>query len=255
MIESKGHVNPGDPEVRFRRFTIGLEDLVRHVWVVRWSIPADETRPQRVLAYPAGNIVLMPGHCRRYGPDPSVDVRELSGEGWAVGLLLRPAALPLLTSTPPDRLVASSETLAAPPGALDLDDEPALTESLATWLADTADRIDSSGRLLNDVCAEAENDASLTRVDQLAERFGLSTRTLERLVARGLGVSPKWLLDCRRLQEAATRLFAEPDIDLAGLAGELGYADQAHFTRHYRRVLGETPDATRRAGRAARRSH
>ncbi|OUZ12704.1 hypothetical protein BHE97_00365 [Aeromicrobium sp. PE09-221] len=90
---------------------------------------------------------------------------------------------------------------------------------------------------------------------ELAERFELSTRTLERLVSRGLGVSPKWLLDCWGLQEAATRLFREPDIDLAGLAADLGYADQAHFTRHYHRVLGERPDATRRAGRDPRSSH
>ncbi len=255
MIESKGHVNPGDPQVRFHRFAIGLDDLVRHVWVVRWSIPEGETRPQRVLSYPAGNIVIMAAQSRLYGLDPSVDIRELSGDGWAIGLLLRPAALPALTSTPPRQLVAGSEEIAPPAELPDADDAEALAAALRRWLEPAADRVPRAGRLLNAVCAEAEQDSSLTRVDDLAARFELSTRTLERLVSRGLGVSPKWLLDCRRLQEAATRLFAEPDIDLAGLAGELGYADQAHFGRQYRRVLGETPDATRRAGQQARHPH
>ena len=78
-----------------------------------------------------------------------------------------------------------------------------------------------------------------------AERAGIGVRSLERLVHDRLGVSPKWLIECRRLQWAATTLFAHPETDLSGLAAELGYADYPHFSRRYAEVLGETPQETR----------
>ena len=54
------------------------------------------------------------------------------------------------------------------------------------------------------------------------------------------------------MQDAATRLHADPDTDLSALAVELGFTDHAHFSRRYRSVIGETPGQTRAAGRAAR---
>jgi hypothetical protein len=57
---SQGHLNPGDPRVSFERFALGpeLDALVRHVWIVRWSVPEGEEATQRVLSYPAFNAVL-----------------------------------------------------------------------------------------------------------------------------------------------------------------------------------------------------
>ena len=79
----------------FDRFELGsgTAELVRHVWVVRWNIAPGEVRPQRVLSYPAFNAVIEPGHARLFGPDPRLDVQELRGQAWAVGVLFRPCAL------------------------------------------------------------------------------------------------------------------------------------------------------------------
>ncbi|MBE3001496.1 AraC family transcriptional regulator [Nocardiopsis sp. HNM0947] len=258
-MRSRGHLNPGDPEVRFDRFGIGADGLVRHVWVVRWSVPDGRTRPQRVLTYPAFNAVIMPGEAGLYGPDRRVSVRTLAGTSWAVGILLRPAAAPFLTDTPPERLVASHEPLVgAPLGAVlevmeraDGTDRAGLVEVLQNWLGPVAERVDERGCLVNEACRIAEERADLLRTAELADVLGLSERRLERLVKAYTGVTPKWLIECRRLQQAATTLFTRPDPDLATLADELGYADQAHFTRRYRAVLGETPAQTRRAGRVA----
>lgn len=102
--------------------------------------------------------------------------------------------------------------------------------------------------MIDEVCRIAESDASLTRVDALAARCGLSMKTLERLVHECIGMAPKWLIGCRRLQQAATRLYSGTAAELSPLAAEWGYADYAHFSRRYRSVLGETPEQTRRAG-------
>ena len=175
---------------------------------------------------------------------------------------MRPAAAPFLTDTPPDRLVGSHEPLqGAPVGAvLDVMERAGgrgsavragLRQVLDTWLAPAAERVDERGHLVNEACRIAEERADLLRTAELADALGLSERALERLVKAYTGVTPKWLIECRRLQQAATTLFTRPDSDLATLAGKLGYADQAHFTRRYGTVLGETPAQTRRAGRGA----
>jgi AraC-like DNA-binding protein len=53
-------------------------------------------------------------------------------------------------------------------------------------------------------------------------------------------LSPKWLIQRRRLQEASVRLRSDP-ASLADVAADLGYADQPHFTRDFRSVTGMTP--------------
>lgn len=257
MVESRGHLNPGDPEVRFDRFTLGadLDAVVRHVWVARWDVPPGQVRPQRVLTYPAANAVLGPVGATLHGPERMLSVRELSGRSWVVGVLLRPAASRLLTTTDPVRLVGRRERLAGAPHAQvaaatarGTDVEPLLR----AWLEPLTARVDDAGRLANEACRIAEEHADVLRVADLAGELGTTTRTLSRVVREHTGLTPKWLIECRRLQVAATTLHAEPATDLATLAAELGYADQAHFTHRYRRVVGETPDRTRRRARRAR---
>ncbi|WP_324277445.1 helix-turn-helix transcriptional regulator [Blastococcus brunescens] len=75
---------------------------------------------------------------------------------------------------------------------------------------------------------------------QVCEHVGLSERALQRLVNRRLGLTPKWLIQRRRLQEAAERLRGHP-ARLGDVAALLGYADQAHFTRDFAAVTAMTP--------------
>jgi len=51
----------------------------------------------------------------------------------------------------------------------------------------------------------------------------------------------------RRRMERAQGLMLSTDAPLSEIAFECGLADQAHFTRLFRRVVGETPAAWRRA--------
>lgn len=256
MVESMGHLNPGERDVHFERFSIGLDELVRHVWIVRWSIPAGEVRRQRVLTYPSCNAVFTPGAAMLTGPDPKLFVQELAGAGWVVGVLFRPAAGPLLTNTAMERLVESQEPLPDSPhdrlaDAMAAGPSSRVATVLRDWLAPTARRVDAVGRFVNDACRLVEEDETILRVSEAARRLHTTTRTLGRHVKHHTGVSPKWLIECRRLQSAAVTLHRAPDTGIAQLAARLGFADQAHFSRRYHDVLGESPDQTRRARRAA----
>jgi transcriptional regulator GlxA family with amidase domain len=84
-------------------------------------------------------------------------------------------------------------------------------------------------------------DRSLVRVDQVAALGSCSVRSLQRLFARYLGVSPKSVLARYRLQDAAAAIDAGQVEDLADLAVSMGWFDQAHFSRDFRAVVGLPP--------------
>lgn len=88
--------------------------------------------------------------------------------------------------------------------------------------------------------ARVEENSDVLRVAQLCEAFDLSERTLQRLVHRRLGLTPKWLIQRRRLQEAAERL-RHHSTTTGTVAALLGYAYQAHFIRDFSKVTSMTP--------------
>lgn len=258
MPESKGHLNPGSPGVALARFDVPSElgALVRHVWIARWDISPGEVSRQHILTYPAFNLVITGGGAVLHGPNPRLSVRELSGRSWAVGLLLRPAAGPLLSPITPAELVGGGWPLEGAPidevEAAMQDPEPIATlmPLLIRWLGATAARVTDKGLQVNKICRLAEADDEIVRVEELARRAGMSRRNLERLVMHHVGVTPKWLIECRRLQEAASTLYQNPNTDLTSLALSLHYVDYAHFSRRYEEILGETPAQTRARARA-----
>lgn len=260
-IASRGHLNPGAPGVVFDRFELGLPDLVRNIWVVRWNIDAPLT--QRVLNYPALNVVVEAGpqvdgphHTGLYGPQPHVTERTLTGVGWAAGVLFRPAATPLLTDLADIGLLGADIAFHDAPStriaAAMTGEGDDLSAVLREWLAPLAQRVDDAGRLATSAAVIAEERTDITTAAALADAVHASARTVERVVRRHTGFTPKQLIECRRMQNAATRLFTDPDTDLATLAADLGFTDHAHFSRRYRGIIGETPGRTRTAGREAR---
>lgn len=90
-------------------------------------------------------------------------------------------------------------------------------------------------------------DRDVATLADACKRLAVSERTLHRLAARHVGLTPGAILRRRRLQQAAELVRHEPDVDLAAIAADLGYTDHAHLTRDFRAVLGFTPSAYRRA--------
>ena len=77
-----------------------------------------------------------------------------------------------------------------------------------------------------------------TTVAELADRFAVSQRTLQRAFADCVGVGPKWVLQRYRMHEAAERIAAGEPPDAAALAFDLGYFDQSHFIRDFTTQIG-----------------
>jgi AraC-like DNA-binding protein len=86
-----------------------------------------------------------------------------------------------------------------------------------------------------------EEDRDLNRVSDLAERLSLSVRSVQRLFADHVGLSPSWVIRRYRLHEAAAQATAGGDVDWARLAITLGYYDQAHLVRDFTAAVGTAP--------------
>ena len=82
--------------------------------------------------------------------------------------------------------------------------------------------------------------------DEVARATGLSPFYFNRLFHQLVGLTPhQYLLRCR-LRNARKVLAMDEGRSIADVAAETGFADQAHFARHFRRTFGESPQQFRR---------
>jgi AraC-like DNA-binding protein len=250
--------DPRDTTAVVHRYEVAgpLAPLVQRFWFPVWSVPPGRESVQRVLQYPACLLVVSPDYARFHGVVQGLSTTTLTGDGWAAGVMLTPAAGALVAGGP----VAPYTDRHVDVGAVLGDDGARLTRAVRAAMSgdpsspsahraamaayeDVLTRflpVDADGLLVDRVVALVESRPDLTRVDQLCAGTGLSERALQRLVSRRLGLTPKWLVQRRRLQEAAGRL-RERTTTVAEVAAALGYADQPHLTRDFARVTGMTP--------------
>ncbi len=83
-------------------------------------------------------------------------------------------------------------------------------------------------------------------VAEIARAAGTSPSRLHRVFRTALGGSPQRYASEQRLT-LASRLLRRRELSLAEIAFRSGYADQATFTRAFKRQFGQAPGAFRRA--------
>ena len=84
----------------------------------------------------------------------------------------------------------------------------------------------------------------IPKIASVADALGTSVRTLQRRLS-DMDETFTGILEASRMT-SANRLIANRDLSLNQIAQELGYSDQAHFTRAFRRWTGISPAAYRR---------
>jgi AraC family transcriptional regulator len=94
---------------------------------------------------------------------------------------------------------------------------------------------------------DAQPDAHLS-IDSLARVAGLSPAHFARAFKESVGRAPHQHLLALRL-ESARRMLDAPDATLSDIALRAGFADQAHFTRFFKRHYGMTPGMLLRSRR------
>ena len=124
----------------------------------------------------------------------------------------------------------------------DLDEDDAQMMGLAeSLLSSVLPERDPVAEQVAALVSRITDDPGLRRVDELSAASGMTARTLQRLFADYVGVSPKWVMRRARLHEAAECADSGEPVDWACLASDLGYADQAHLTRDFTVTIGVPP--------------
>lgn len=76
-------------------------------------------------------------------------------------------------------------------------------------------------------------------IDEIANVYGYSKRSLERHFLSTVGLSPKKFMRSARFQQVLEKLEAGASWPI--IAGDLNYYDQAHFIKEFREFSGLTP--------------
>jgi AraC-like DNA-binding protein len=164
------------------------------------------------------------------------------------GISLLPGSAPLILGAPAAALATEWSPLADAIGAVasvlvervaaasTLEARVAVVEAfLLARVASAA--VDGRVAAIRSIVDE-EGDVSIPALGAAA---GASPRNLGRLFDEWVGLGPKRFARVVRAQAALRRLADDPEADLAALAAELGFSDQAHLTRELRALTGLTP--------------
>jgi len=271
----RGVLRPDLAATRFRlvrhRPSEALAPFVDFYWILRWDLRGKPAHSQTVLPHPNVNLAFEASGAGIFGVDRRLFTRSISGSGQALGVRFvaggfRPfwqAPISQLT----DRVVPAARLFGpraertrqaiicgsggaegsggsggsgASGGSEDEADARMIgcAEGLLCSVLPERDRMAEQAAAL---VSRITDDPGLRRVDELSAASGMTARSLQRLFADYVGVSPKWVMRRARLHEAAERADSGDPIDWAELAADLGYADQAHLTRDFTATLGISP--------------
>ncbi len=231
----------------------GLAGLVRTVWIQRTGAVA---YAQRHL--PTGGVEIhfpLGGRPQLVGPLTGPEIENIPARTTVVGVRFRPGTAPPLP-TMLDDLVDQRLALADLWG----DAVDRLVEAMTG--AGTPERalMRLQAHLLRELRAGAHVDPLVSEavralmpwrpvnIDSVATHLALSASQLRRRCLHAVGVSPKVLQRTLRFQgflalaQAGAAATGRRGADgIAGLAVDLGYADQAHLSRECHRLTGLTP--------------
>lgn len=234
---------------------------VERVWSVTWDLPAGVEHVNSIVPHPSVSLTVERGEVDRDGaPGPGVWVTGVTtrrfdavcrGRGGVVGVKFHPGGFTALTGIPAaeltdrsrlaDGLVPGSASLAGLPL-----DARAAGPALCALVEDLArERGTDLGYAQVGLVVQHLQDPTVVRVDDLADRCGLSVRALQRLLRRYVGVGPKWMVARRRLHDAVATIDSGYDGSLADLAATAGWYDQNQFARDFLALVGTTPSAYR----------
>jgi AraC family transcriptional regulator len=97
-------------------------------------------------------------------------------------------------------------------------------------------------RVLDYIHSHLDQDLSIA---ELAALLQLSPHYFVHLFKQAMGLSPyQYLL--RQRVEQAKNLLKDPSLSIADVAYRVGFANQSHLNRHFKRVVGVTPGQYRR---------
>jgi AraC-like DNA-binding protein len=216
-------------------------------WVqCTWRRSGDGGAPVRVVPDGCIDVVWTEGAGTQVvGPNTRAFLVPLAARTRVAGVRLRPGAAPALLGVDAAALrdgQAPIDSVWGDDGSLlaeTLDTSRDVERTLLSALAARAPRAAAPDPLV--AAAVARLDASAVAVRALADELCVSERQLRRRFEHAVGYGPKPLARVLRLARALDA--ARGGEELARVAFDAGYADQAHFANDCRSLAGVAPTA------------
>src|SRR3954471_20166626 len=237
--------------VAYREFAAPAElaDLVVCTW--ERTVPGSHSSAsQRVVPDGCVDVVWRGGRLQVSGPDTTAFRSPLEPGATIVGLRFRPGVAGTALGLPASELRDTRVGLDAVwgrPGS-ELEERLGWAEAgherrrlLESAIASRRPSLDLPDPLV--LAAGRRLGLPGSRVGSISRALGMSERQLLRRFKSAVGYGPKTLDRVLRFQRflGSARTVMRGDENLAGIAAELGYADQAHLTRECVELAGLTP--------------
>jgi AraC-like DNA-binding protein len=94
--------------------------------------------------------------------------------------------------------------------------------------------------VINNIMNELRQDDFFDNIENVASRYGITSRYLQKLFLQYTGLTPKLYSKINRFQNSL-RLVTKNDTSLTSIAYDCGYFDQSHFIREFKSFTGFTP--------------
>lgn len=246
------HRKAGAHNYRLYRFipSPDLAPYIEHYWGVAWDLRGKPPQRQEVLPHPSVHLVFEKDKTAIFGIPTGKFIRELKDWGQVFGIKFQPGGFYPFIKRPVAAFtgkVVSAEQVFGPECCslettiLALHDQGLMVAPVEAFLRKQMPEPDPLLEEISRIFELVRADRSIIKVEDLAKRLDLNSRTLQRLFNHYVGVSPKWVIQRYRLQEAAEQLAANPVANWASQAQALGYFDQAHFIKDFKLLVGTTP--------------
>ena len=94
--------------------------------------------------------------------------------------------------------------------------------------------------VVSQVVNELQREDFFDNIENVATRYGITSRYLQKLFLQYTGLTPKLYSKINRFQNSLT-LVTKKDLSLTAVAYTCGYFDQSHFIREFKSFTGLTP--------------
>ena len=94
--------------------------------------------------------------------------------------------------------------------------------------------------IVDDVMQELRRQDVIDNIENIATKYGISARYLQKLFLQYTGLTPKLYSKIHRFQQSL-RLVTKKESPLTAIAYDCGYFDQSHFIREFKSFTGSTP--------------
>lgn len=224
-----------------------LSYFIDHYWVLRWRLPGEESFTCEVIPSPYINLTFMNDGPRITGVTTGKYTYQVKGHGSIMGVKFKPGGYRAFSQRSAteitDRAVAAQTIFeqadeAMNNAVLGAPNDMQAIAAIEDVLLEITPSEDANIEFINRIIDEVKRDEHMN-VRSILTKHEIAERRLQELFQEYVGVGPKWVLLRYRLIKAARHALLP--VNWTHVAVELGYSDQSHFTRDFKRIIGKTP--------------